>query len=68
MIPGFPWPPLFQEFREVFKLRPKIPLSEWAEANITLSPEYSNSTGPLMLFGWQKAIFDAITDPTSRPS
>jgi phage terminase large subunit GpA-like protein len=64
LIPGFPWPPLFEEFREVFKLRPKLPLAEWAEANITLSPEYSNSTGPLMLFGWQRAIFDAITDPT----
>jgi phage terminase large subunit GpA-like protein len=64
LIPGFPWPPLFEEFREVFKLRPKVPLSQWAEANIMLSPEYSNSTGPLMLFGWQRAIFDAITDPT----
>jgi phage terminase large subunit GpA-like protein len=64
MLPGFPWPPLFQEFREIFRLRPKVPLSDWAEANILLSPEYSNSTGPLMLFGWQRGIFDAITDPT----
>lgn len=64
LIPGFPWPPLFEEFREVFKLRPKLALSDWAEANIVLSPEYSSSTGPLMLFGWQRAIFDAIVDPT----
>ncbi|HEY2525793.1 MAG TPA: phage terminase large subunit family protein, partial [Candidatus Binataceae bacterium] len=64
LVPGFPWPPLFQELREIFRLRPKLPLAEWAEANITLSPEYSNSTGPLMLFGWQRDIFNAITDPT----
>jgi phage terminase large subunit GpA-like protein len=64
MVPGFPWPPVFEELREIFRLRPKVPLAEWAEANILLSPEYSNSTGPLMLFGWQRAIFDAITDPT----
>jgi phage terminase large subunit GpA-like protein len=64
MLPGFPWPPLFEEFREVFKLRPKVPLAEWSEANILLSAEYSNSTGPLMLFGWQRGIFDAISDPT----
>lgn len=63
LLPGFPWPPVFGEFREALALRPKVPLAEWAEANITLSPEYSNSTGPLMLFGWQRGIFDAITDP-----
>ena len=50
-IPGFPWPEnLFDEFRAVFKFRPKLPLDEWAKANIVLSPEYSNSTVPLMLF------------------
>lgn len=64
LVPGFPWPPpVFGELREIFRFRPKVPLSEWSEANIVLSPEYSNSTGPLMLFGWQRAIFDAITDP-----
>jgi hypothetical protein len=62
LVPGFPYPPpLFGELREIFRLRPKVPLSEWSEANIVLSPEYSNSTGPLMLFGWQRAIFDAIS-------
>jgi hypothetical protein len=46
-VPGFPWPPpVLGELREIFRLRPKIPLSEWSEANIVLSPEYSNSTGP----------------------
>ena len=65
LIPGFPWPPpVLGEFREIFRVRPKVPLSEWSESNIVLSPEYSNSTGPLMLFGWQRAIFDAITDPS----
>jgi phage terminase large subunit GpA-like protein len=64
LVPGFPYPPpILGELREIFRLKPKIPLSEWSEANIVLSPEYSNSTGPLMLFGWQRAIFDAITDP-----
>jgi phage terminase large subunit GpA-like protein len=65
VIPGFPWPPpVIEEIhREVFQIPPKLPLSEWAEANIILSPEYSNSTGPLQLFGWQKGIFDAATDP-----
>lgn len=64
LVPGFDYPPpLWGELREIFRLRPKVPLSEWSEANIVLSPEYSNSTGPLMLFGWQRAIFDAITDP-----
>jgi phage terminase large subunit GpA-like protein len=65
LMPGFPWPPpILGELREIFRLRPKVGLAEWAEANIVLSPEYSNSTGPLMLFGWQRAIFDAITDQT----
>jgi phage terminase large subunit GpA-like protein len=64
LMPGFQFPPpVVEEFREIFRVRPKVPLSEWSEANIVLSPEYSNSTGPLMMFGWQRAIFDAITDP-----
>jgi len=64
LVPGFPWTPVFEELRGIFKLRPKVPLSQWAEDNIVLSPEYSNSTGPLQLYGWQRGIFDAITDPT----
>ena len=63
-MPGFDYPPpILGELREIFRVRPKVPLSEWGEANVMLSPEYSNSTGPLMLFGWQRAIFDAISDP-----
>lgn len=38
-------------------------LSEWAEANFTLSSEYASRSGHLRLFGWQRQIFDAFTDP-----
>jgi phage terminase large subunit GpA-like protein len=63
-ISGFPWPPpVLEELRDIFRPQKRMPLSEWAEANIVLSPEYSNSTGPLRLYGWQRAIFDAISDP-----
>ncbi len=41
-----------------------LPLSEWAERNIVLSPEYSARTGPLRLYGWQRGILDSFTDPT----
>src|SRR5215831_380506 len=64
MLPNFPWTPVFGEYQDILRLNPKPDLDQWAEANIVLSPEYSNSTGPLILFGWQRAIFRAITDPT----
>lgn len=41
----------------------RLPLSLWAEQNVTLSSEYSASSTQLKLFGWQKEIFDAFTDP-----
>lgn len=41
----------------------RLPLSVWAERNVTLSSEYSASSTQLHLFGWQREIFDAFTDP-----
>jgi phage terminase large subunit GpA-like protein len=55
-------PPFLDELRQIFAPRVKLPLSKWSEANVHLSPEYSSNTGPLRLYGWQRGIFDAITD------
>jgi phage terminase large subunit GpA-like protein len=41
----------------------RLPLSEWAEKHIVLSPEYSSKTGNLKLFGWQREPLDSFTDP-----
>ena len=38
-------------------------LADWVRHKIVLSPEYSARSGPLQLFGWQKEIFNAFTDP-----
>jgi phage terminase large subunit GpA-like protein len=43
--------------------RPRQRLSDWAEANITLSSDYSASSSRLRLYGWQREIFDSFTDP-----
>lgn len=40
----------------------KLTLSEWAENNFRLSPEYSARTGGVILYGWQKGILDSFTD------
>jgi phage terminase large subunit GpA-like protein len=66
LVPGWDWPPpVFQSLHsEIFRVRPRVPLSQWSEANVVLSPEYSSSTGPLRLYGWQRGILDAITDDT----
>lgn len=42
----------------------KFTLSQWAESNFVLSSEYSARSGPISLFPFQRAIFDAFTDPT----
>lgn len=42
----------------------QLSLSQWAEKNIFLSPEYSARTGNLKLYGWQREILDSFTDPT----
>jgi phage terminase large subunit GpA-like protein len=40
-----------------------MPLSQWAEKNLTLSTEYAAEQGQLRLFGWQQELFDSFTDP-----
>lgn len=42
----------------------RLPLSQWAEKNFHLSPEYSARTGIVTLYGWQREPFDAFTDPS----
>jgi phage terminase large subunit GpA-like protein len=51
---------------EVLIPPPAEALSVWAEKHFRLSREYSNRSGPLRLYGWQKAIFDAFTDRSVR--
>lgn len=50
-------------WKDQFKLPDRKPLSKWAEENLNLSPEYAARSGELRLFGWQREIFDAFTDP-----
>jgi phage terminase large subunit GpA-like protein len=45
---------------------PKQTLSEWAEENFVLSPEYSAVTGKLKLYKFQRGILDSFTDPYVR--
>lgn len=44
----------------------RLPLSEWAEKHLVLSSEYSARSGPIKLFEYQRAIFDAFTDDSVR--
>jgi len=57
------WEPLRSDLGNQFVPPPKLKLSEWAEQNIILSPEFAAHSSRLRLFGWQKEIFDAFTDP-----
>lgn len=45
---------------------PKQKLSEWAEENFVLSPEYSAHSGRLKLYQFQREILDSFTDPYVR--
>jgi phage terminase large subunit GpA-like protein len=56
-------PTYLSEWPKLWKAPEQLPLSQWAEKNIVLSSEYSARTGPLQLYGWQKGILDAFTDP-----
>ena len=38
-------------------------LSEWAEENFVLSPEYAAFPGPIALKNWQREIFNSFSDP-----
>lgn len=54
---------LFRGWSNLWAPRERVSLSQWAEANFVLSPEYSAGTGPLRLYGWQRGILDSFTDP-----
>ena len=58
--------PLIHSLADLWAPPERQSLSKWAEDpdNIQLSSEYSARTGNLVLFGWQKEIFDTFTDPT----
>ena len=45
---------------------PRQSLSEWAEENFELSPEYSARTGRLQLYRFQREPLDCFTDPYVR--
>lgn len=51
------------ELSELWRPPVAMPLSDWAEKNMTLSREYASMAGPLKLLGWQRKPFDAFTDP-----
>lgn len=50
---------------EGFKPKPRLSLSEWAEAKLVLPPERSASPGPFRIGDseYQRGMMDAITDP-----
>jgi len=54
------------ECSRVWAPPPKQTLSEWAEENFVLSPEYSAQTGGLQLHSFQREIFDSFTDPYTQ--
>lgn len=53
---------LFAYWSSILKPPERYTLSEWAEKHFVLS-KYSAVTGPIQLYGWQREIFDAFTDP-----
>lgn len=55
--------PCFDGWRTLWLPPERLPLSRWAEQNITLSGEYARQADQLRLFGWQREIFDSFTDP-----
>jgi phage terminase large subunit GpA-like protein len=57
---------LAAEFGQLWLPPERLSLSQWVEANITLSSEYAARTGNMRLFGWQREVFDAFTDPNVR--
>lgn len=54
----------FSDWSKLWLPRERLSLSQWAEKNFVLSPEYSAVTDLIRLFGWQREIFDSFTDPT----
>lgn len=56
-------PSLFSGWTRLWEPKQRLSLSEWAEKNFVLSPEYSAGSGDLRLYGWQRGILDSFTDP-----
>ncbi len=54
---------LVSECSRLWAPPPDQKLSEWAEENFVLSPEYSAVTGRLVLYKFQREILDSFTDP-----
>ncbi|POF63561.1 terminase [Novacetimonas maltaceti] len=54
---------IWAEARKALLPPPRIPLSEWAEANICL-PDTAAQSGPLRLWPFQRQMADSIGDPT----
>jgi len=57
---------VLEEIRgEALKPAPRVPLSVWMEDNFVLSASTSSEPGKIRLFGFQRGIADAITDPAN---
>jgi phage terminase large subunit GpA-like protein len=54
---------LFKQWSALWIPPLRLPLSEWAERHFHLSTEFATRNGPIKLYGWQREIFDAFTDP-----
>ena len=52
-----------QEWSRLWLPPERLPLSQWAEKNVTLSSEYAARTGPIQLYGFQREPLDCFTDP-----
>lgn len=55
--------PLIDGLCDLWRVPERLPLADWSEKNFYLSSEYSARTGPIHLYGWQREIFNAFTDP-----
>lgn len=60
--------PLFLGLAEGMKPKPRMTLSEWAEAKLVLPPERSASPGPYRIGDatFQRGMLDAVTDPDNE--
>jgi phage terminase large subunit GpA-like protein len=60
--------PLFAGLAEGFKPKPKMTLSEWAEAKMVLPPERASNPGPYRVGDatFQRGMMDAVTDPDNE--
>jgi phage terminase large subunit GpA-like protein len=65
ILAKFPRPhPKLMALFDLLHVKERVPLAQWAEENIVLSPEYSAQTGPLCLCPWQREILNAFSDPS----